>query len=105
MRLDAAQGDGAPLRVHLQRLRSATGRIDPLLAQSSQPLPASVAPLWDALVQICGTRAPGAPVSCIEIEAWQRLHGVRLTPWEVDTVLACDRATRALPVQRKDLSA
>jgi hypothetical protein len=105
MRLDAAQGDGTPLRVHLHRLRSATGRIDPLLAQSMRPPPPAVAPLWDVLVRICSTRVPGAPVTCIEIEAWQRLHGVRLTPWEVDTVLACDRATRALPVDRKDASA
>ena len=98
MQLGAAQGDGASLRTHLQRLRNNTGRIDPLLVAVNRPLPAGVAHLWDAFVALSATRAPAfeglAAITCTEIEAWQRLHGLRLTPWEVETLLAVDRAAR-----------
>lgn len=99
MQLGAAQGDGASLRTHLQRLRNNTGRIDPLLVAVNRPLPAGVAHLWDAFVALSATRAPAfeglAAITCTEIEAWQRLHGLRLTPWEVETLLAVDRAARS----------
>lgn len=26
------------------------------------------------------------PISMIEIDAWQRVHGIRLTPWELDVI-------------------
>ena len=98
MQLGAPQGDGASLRTHLQRLRNNTGRIDPLLVAVNRPLPAGVAHLWDAFVALSATRAPAfeglAAITCTEIEAWQRLHGLRLTPWEVETLLAVDRAAR-----------
>ena len=32
------------------------------------------------------------PITHAELAAWQYLHRVRLTPWEVDTVLQMDRA-------------
>lgn len=101
MILGTPQGDGAPLRVHLQRLRQATGRVDAQLAESLRPLPAGVAPLWDVFAALSATRVPAAdgmgPITCVEMEAWQRLHGVALTPWEAETLLAMDRAARSVP--------
>lgn len=98
MQLSTAQGDGASLRTHLQRLRANTGRVDPLLAAAAQPLPSAIAPLWEAFVALSATRGAAfegvAPITCLEIEAWCRLHAVRLSPWEVETLLAVDRAAR-----------
>lgn len=111
MRLQAAQGDGAPLRTHLQRLRQSTGRVDPLLARSMEPLPPAVAALWDVFVVLSGTRGAGdgagggiAPITCAELQAWQALQRLELTPWEADTLLAMDRALRGAPTDRKDLT-
>lgn len=103
MQLGARQGDGTALRVHLQRA-AASGAIDPRLQQSQKPLPPSVAALWDALLEL--RSASAGPVSHQGIQAWQQLHQVRLSPWEVETILCCDRVARdveATPT-RKDLS-
>lgn len=76
-----------------------------MLADVCKPLPGAAAPLWDVLLQLSGTRqVGGGAITCAEIESWSRLQRVRLTPWEVDTLLACDRAARSVPVERKDLS-
>ena len=108
MRLQAPQGDGAPLKVHLERAWRATGRMDPLLAEHRRAvLPPAIEPLWRLFVELSGTRLAGEalqPITCTEIEAWQRLQGVRLTPWEADTLLAMDRALRSAPRDRKDLT-
>ena len=109
MQLSALEGDGAPLRTHLTRLRASTGRLDPRLAASMAPVPPAVAPLWEAFRTLSGTRAPTveglAPITCTEIEAWQRLAGVRLTPWEADTLLAVDRSARTAAAQNRKATA
>jgi hypothetical protein len=30
------------------------------------------------------------PITCQEIDAYQRVHGVQLTPWELDLIAAFD---------------
>jgi hypothetical protein len=66
-----------------------------------EPLPSSVAYLWDWFREISAGRAPAAgglaaaPITCTEIEAWQRLTRVQLTAWEFDTVRSMDRAAVA----------
>lgn len=95
MQLSARQPDGATLRQHLQAAAAASGRADPRLLH--QP-PAAARALWDAFVELNAGRPVGMAAGAIalgEIEAWQRLHRVRLTPWEVSTLLAMDRATLA----------
>jgi hypothetical protein len=51
--------------------------------------------LWSAYAQIGRSRGGGfgaAAVSFQEIEAWQRLTGVTLTAWELDTIIEIDAA-------------
>ena len=94
MRLGQRQSDGCTLREHLQAGSDATGRADPLL---SFELPACVSAIWQAfcdLVRPVGMSAGAIP--SVEIDAWQRLARVVLTPWEVDTLRAMDRAALAV---------
>ena len=98
MRLGQRQPDGCTLREHLQAGAAATGRADPTLALD---LPACVAALWQAfceLVRPVGMAAGAIP--SVEIEAWQRLARVTLTPWEVDTLRAMDRAALAVLAEK-----
>ena len=96
MRLAATQPDGATLRDHLQAAVASGAATDPLLLHTAPPEGAA---LWDAFVALNGARpvgmAPG-PVPPSEIVAWQQLMGLRLTPWEVETLMAMDRAALAV---------
>lgn len=92
MQLCARQGDGSSLRDHLQAEARATGQPDARLL--ARP-PAEGAALWDAFAELGAARPAGLSAGAIphsEIEAWQRLYGVRLSGWEVDTIKAMDRA-------------
>ena len=49
--------------------------------------------MWTLYATIARSRPAGFGVSGIslqEIEAWQRLYGVRLTSWELDTIIDID---------------
>jgi hypothetical protein len=90
MRLGQRQPDGCTLREHLQAAVVATGKPNPVLALA---LPVCVTGLWQAFCEMARPvgMAAGA-IPAVEIEAWQRLSGVTLSPWEVDTLRAMDRA-------------
>lgn len=95
MQLNARQADGSPLRAHLQAEARATGEPDARLL--ARP-PLGVTALWECFTELAATRPIGMAAGAIphtEIEAWQRLHGVRLSPWEVDTLKAMDHAALA----------
>ena len=97
MHLQARQADGAPLRTHLQRLAANTGKVDErLLIDRVHPGPAGV---LDAYLSLGATRRSGMGMHAFtlsDIEAWCRLNGVRLTPWELDTLIALDQAALAV---------
>lgn len=40
------------------------------------------------------------PITNTEIDAWQRVHGIRLTPWELDCIYLLDGL--ALEASRKE---
>lgn len=83
------QGDGASLRTHLQRA-AGTGRIDDRLFNECPKEGLSV---WLTFVQVGRSRPAGfgaSAVSLQEVEAWQRLFGVRLTAWELETIIELD---------------
>ncbi|MBX3634050.1 MAG: hypothetical protein KF683_01405 [Rubrivivax sp.] len=95
MQLLRRQPDGSTLLQHLQRAAELTGQPDPRLQRRVPPAGAA---LWDAFCELAAARpaAMGAgAVPMTEVLAWQQLHGVRLTPWEVGTLLAMDRAALA----------
>ena len=87
--LSELQGDGHPLRAHLQRVAE-TGREDTRLFNEC---PREVLPLWVAYTQIGRCRSGGlgaGAISLQEVESWQRLTGVTLTPWELDAIIELD---------------
>lgn len=103
MELGARQPDGATLRTHLQRAYQNTGRADPLL--DAEGVPTEMRPLWEAYLTLSATRRTGmglSPLTLTDIEAWQRLHGVRLTPWELDTLIDIDAASLAALAKQKE---
>lgn len=107
MQLSARQSDGATLRQHLQMVAARGGEVDPRL--HPPPLPYEVRWLWDMFAQLSFARRTGgfgvSPLAIADIEAWCRLNGVRLTPWEFDTLLAVDAVmvTEAADEQRRRL--
>lgn len=98
MQLAATQPDGSTLRDHLQ-VAAQHGTTDARLG--STPPPAG-AMLYDLFVQLNAARPVGMGPGAIppsELLAWQQLMGVRLSPWEADTLLAMDRAALAAHVK------
>lgn len=95
MRLAHRLPDGCTQREHLQA-NARNGQPHPDLLVK---VPAGGQSLWDAYVGISAGRPAslggGALVPPSEYVAWQHLQGVRLTPWEVDTLQAMDRASVA----------
>lgn len=99
MRLHARQPDGSTLRQHLEAGAQASGRTDERLLRRP---PALLSRLWEAFCSIAAQRGAGmapAPIALADVEAWQRLARVTLLPWEVDTLLACDRAQLAVSAE------
>lgn len=103
MRLSAREPDGSTLRQHLQQAAQAAGRVDPQLLRR---VPRWAGPLWAAFGELAGSRPQGmsgsGAIPYAEIEAWQRLHGVRLTAWEVDTIVAMDHATLGVAAEMRE---
>jgi hypothetical protein len=88
--LDEQQEDGSTLRQHLQRLAANTGRADERLFIEC---PAGCKAIWSVFAHLGRTRPRGMGASGIafaEIEAWQRLTGVQLSPWELDALTEID---------------
>lgn len=102
MQLIRRQPDGQPLRAHLLAGADATGVADPRL--SRRPPPAGLA-VWEVWCQLASSRPPSmgepAAVPLSEIGAWQQLNGIRLTHWELDTLVAIDRAAVAALTDKK----
>lgn len=86
------EGDGATLREHLHRLARNTGRVD---ARLLVEVPAPARQLWGVFMAWSAHRRSGLglhPLTYVDVEAWSRLYGVRLTPWELDTLFELDAA-------------
>jgi len=97
MQLAQRQRDGRPLRDHLLAAQRNGNYTHPLLV--AEPLPHGGELLWQALTELSAARPQGmssaGAVPFSEIEAWQRLNGVRFTPWELETLLAMDTVLRS----------
>lgn len=97
--MSAREGDGAPLRVHLQRLAKNTGKRDPRLSHEWPPEGRAI---WSVFRRLARPYSEGKalPITCQEIDAYQRLYRVQLTPWELDMLAAFDAV--ALEFLNKD---
>jgi hypothetical protein len=98
-RLGRRRPDGTTERDHLVAYQRATGKTPEDL--HVPPLPLGTEQIWAAFGALSGARVPGfggasSPIVLSEIVAWQQLQGVELVPWEVDTILAIDRAAMAV---------
>ena len=75
-------------------MQAATGIAPPEL--EILPVPPGTEALLHAFEQLHAARPAGgfgiAAIPMSEIIAWQQAMGVRLTPWEVETLLYLDRA-------------
>lgn len=60
--------------------------------------------LWEAYCSLTSHRRAGFglhPLTFVDIEAWCRLTGVDLTPWELDTLLQLDAKTLQLAAEHQ----
>ena len=75
-------------------IQKSTGKTPPEL--DIPPVPRGSSLIIEAFDQLHGTRPSGgfgiSPIPLSEIVAWQRVMRVRLTPWEIETILKIDRA-------------
>jgi hypothetical protein len=68
------------------------------------PLPPAAAYLWGWWSELHEARGAGgmglAAITYPDIEAWCRLRGIRLAPWETAMLTALDRAYRTAMAKR-----
>jgi len=83
--------DGSTERDHLAAHLQASGQVPPELQVPA--LPAGCEVLWGVFLQLHNTRAVGmgpSPISTTDLWSYQRMHGIRLNPWELDCLQALD---------------
>lgn len=91
--LAARQSDGATLKEHLVAVWERSGRKPAKLADA----PVCPAPgLWRDFLDLHNCRSYGqggpSPITFLELDAWQRVKGVSLEPWELDCIRVADGA-------------
>ena len=88
---------------HLRAIAKQTRRIPDALRIPE--LPETLQGIWDVFIQIHRRRAGNGfgavPISWSEIDAWQRLHQVQLSVWEVDCLAAMDDVAIRYSVKEK----
>lgn len=61
-----------------------------------EPLPYVVQHLWTWFLELHRSRSGSGfgpnPIGYVEIDAWQRVNGTRLTPWETEVMFILDAA-------------
>lgn len=83
------QGDGAPLRTHLQRAAKSTKKVHPLLQMTWPPYGQA---LWDAFLRL-RSRGESMPGLSQDIDVYQRVYGVQFSSWELDVLSDFDAIT------------
>jgi hypothetical protein len=92
------QEDGSTMRDHLKAFEKATGKAHPRLAAAPR-LPKGCEQVLADFMDLHGCRTSTgfgpAPISYLELDAWQRVNGLRLEAWEIDAIRAADEAYMA----------
>lgn len=93
-------GDGATLRTHLQRAAKIEGEADPRL---NIVWPRAGRPIWDAFRRMGRSMTMDGPgrITPQDILAFQQLHRVQFTDWELEVIEAFD-AVAMEAMQKKD---
>lgn len=83
------------MREHLESFERQTGRLHPVLADAPV-LPDGLGPLWRDFMAMHSTRSSTGfspmRISYADLEAYQRVEGVRLAPWQVEAIKRADAA-------------
>jgi len=85
--------EGVPLRDHLLSVQQRTGRVPDKLANAA-PLPIGCNALWRDFIALhvtrpVGTGSPGR-IPWTEIDAYQRVRGIRFEAWQIDALRRAD---------------
>lgn len=92
-KLDRPGKDGVSMRAHLQQLEKSTGVRPAGLDAAEIPYQGVMLMRW--FYEMSSGRSTNGfgymPLAFSEMEAWSRLRGVTLTPWEVQTIKSLDR--------------
>lgn len=98
------QDDGATLREHYEALAERSGRTVAEIAGLSE-CPHGCELLWRDFMALSSTRGSNGfsvlRLSWAEIEAYQRLHGFRFAPWEIEAIRRLDSAFMEQASKRK----
>jgi hypothetical protein len=93
--LNEPEEDGAPLLDHLLATERQTGKRPQILLDAPK-LPDGCEDLWAIFNELHGCRGSNgfgpSRITFVDIDAWQRITGVRLLPWEVDAIRRADKA-------------
>ena len=101
--MNAPQGDGRPLRAHLHSIwrqkKQRPAQLD------GPPFPEALAYVWSWYLTLAEQRPDsfmGLPaIGFGDIADWARLTGNDPTPYEVECILALDRAERSAVAERR----
>ncbi|MHA6690600.1 phage tail assembly chaperone [Devosia sp. A449] len=98
--LSAIDKDGHSLRVHLQgqlsRARTPERRSEIEGELALPPFPDALRYLWTAFIRIrrrnAGNGFGATPITWADLDAYSRLSGLHLRPWEIETIERLDDA-------------
>lgn len=80
---------------HLAAVWERTGG-EPARLRDAPELPAMLEPLWADFIELHNSRGStgfgAAPITFADIDAWQRVVGLHLRPWEIAAIRAADNA-------------
>lgn len=79
---------------HLAQVWDRTGK-EPERLRSAPELPVALYPLWDDFLALHRSRAVGmgtARITFADIDAWQRVTGAVLRPWQIEAIQRADDA-------------
>ncbi len=83
---------------HCQAFRERNGRDHPIVA-NAPVLPVGCAHLWADFMELHGSRAVSElgprQITFLEIDAWERVNGVKLEAWELAAIRKADAAFMA----------
>lgn len=85
MRTDAS---GTPAAAHLRQVRKT---LPSLVLPEPPPIPGSLRYLWNWFCDLASGRGARAPLAWAEVDAWARLNGVTLRPWEARVLRRLDK--------------